>query len=98
MVPSSPKAFATHLAFFERVSRLMDRPFLQKVAQALANTESDEIACNECFEKLDRFVELARAGKPVEEIMPKVKGHLDRCRDCREEYEALLAALREIEG
>jgi len=76
----------------------MDRPLLQKVARALANTESDEIACEECFEELDRFVELVRAGKPVEELMPKVKGHLERCRDCREEYEALLTALREIDG
>lgn len=95
---SSSDALGIPTAFSERVSRPMDRPFFQKVAQALANTEPDEIACDECFEELDRFAELARAGKPVEEIMPKVKGHLERCRDCREEYEALLAALREIEG
>jgi len=31
------------------------------------------------------------------DVMPRVQGHLERCRDCREEYEALLAAPRATE-
>ena len=75
----------------------MNREFWQKVAQAIARTQPDEIGCEECFEELDRYAELARAGEPAEELMPRVKDHLERCTDCREEYEALRAALREIE-
>ena len=71
----------------------MDRSFLQNVARAIANTEPDEIGCDDCFVELDRFAELARSGRSVDEMMPQVHGHLQRCRDCREEYEALLAAL-----
>ena len=75
----------------------MNREFWQKVARAIARTQPDKIGCKECFEELDRYAELAREGKPAEELMPRVKDHLERCADCREEYEALRAALREIE-
>jgi len=34
-----------------------------------------------------------QAGKNAAEAMPLVQEHLDRCNDCREEFEALLAAL-----
>lgn len=69
----------------------------ETLVRMVANTQSDEIGCGECFAELDRFVELVQEGKPAEELMPRVKAHLDRCGDCREEYEALLAALRELE-
>lgn len=75
----------------------MTREFWQKVAQAIASTQPDEIGCKECFEELDRYAELVRDGEPVEELMPHVEDHLERCADCREEYEALLTAIREIE-
>jgi len=69
----------------------------KQLVQMVAHTNPDEIGCSECFSELDRFVELVREGKPAEELMPHVKDHLDRCGDCREEYEALLEALRAIE-
>ena len=37
---------------------------------------------------------LVLAGKNAAEAMPLVQDHLDRCMDCREEFEALLRALR----
>ena len=57
-------------------------------------TRPDEIGCGNCFEKLNRFAELELAGKSPEEAMPLVRDHLERCNDCREEYEALLEALK----
>jgi hypothetical protein len=36
------------------------------------------------------------AGKNAAEAMPLVQDHLERCRDCREEFKALLAALRSL--
>lgn len=76
---------------------MMNLTSLQQVLQAVIQTEPEEIGCKECFAELDRFVELMRAGKPAEEIMPLVKEHLERCGDCREEYRALRVALQEIE-
>ncbi len=34
------------------------------------------------------------AGKNAAEALPLVQDHLERCGDCREEFEALLAALQ----
>ncbi len=56
----------------------------------------DELGCDECFEQLDRFVDLVLAGKNAAEAMPLVQDHLDRCGDCREEFQALLVALQTL--
>ena len=42
---------------------------------------------------IDRYVDLELAGKNAAEAFPMVKAHLAICRDCREEYQALLEAL-----
>ena len=61
--------------------------------EMLEMTEEQELTCDEVHELIDQYVELKQRGENVEEIMPLVKHHLDICRDCFEEYEALLAAL-----
>jgi hypothetical protein len=66
---------------------------LEKLVRGIAMTRSDEIACDKCFERLDWFVEATVAGHGAAEAMPLVQHHLDRCDDCREEFEALLTAL-----
>jgi hypothetical protein len=43
---------------------------------------------------MDLFVEMILAGKNPEQAMPLVQDHLNRCHDCREEFEALLKVLR----
>jgi hypothetical protein len=69
---------------------------LKRIVRDIMTTRPDEIGCDECFEELHRFVELELAGKNAAEALPLVQDHLDRCGDCREEFEALLAALRAI--
>lgn len=67
---------------------------LKKMVDSIVNTRPDEIGCDECFAQLDQFAELVLAGKNAAEAMPLVQDHLDRCMDCREEFEALLRALK----
>jgi hypothetical protein len=71
---------------------------VKRMVRAILTTRPDEIGCDECLAQMDRFVEMKLAGKDPAEAMPLVRDHLDRCRDCREEFEALLAALRQIHG
>ncbi len=71
----------------------LQRDQLASMVQMIATTRPDELSCDECFEQLDRFVELHLTGKSAAEAMPLVQDHLDRCGDCREEFELLLAAL-----
>jgi hypothetical protein len=67
---------------------------LKKMVRMVAMTKPDEIGCDECFQKVDRFVELNLQGLNAAEAMPLVQDHLDRCAGCREEFEALLDCLR----
>jgi hypothetical protein len=69
---------------------------LKQLVRGVLTTRPDEVGCDECFEQLDRFVEMTLAGKSAAEAMPLVQDHLMRCRDCREEFEALLEALRTL--
>ena len=69
---------------------------LKRMVHSALTARPDEIGCGECFEQLDRFVEMTLAGKNAAEAMPLVQDHLDRCHDCREEFEALLAVLRAL--
>jgi hypothetical protein len=72
----------------------LDPAVLKQMVRVVLSTRSDEIGCEECFDQLDRFVEMTLAGKDAAEAMPLVHDHLARCRDCREEFEALLEVLR----
>ena len=53
-----------------------------------------EVGCDECFEQLDRFVELELSGADADAALPGLRGHLQGCPACREEHESLLALVR----
>lgn len=72
----------------------LDVAMLRQMVHDIMTTRPDEIGCDDCFEQLDRFVELELAGKNAAQAMPLVQDHLNRCTGCREEFEALLTALR----
>lgn len=67
---------------------------IKMLVQMVAATRPDEIGCDECYEQLDRFAELVLSGKNAAEVLPLVQDHLERCGNCREEFEALLLALQ----
>jgi len=54
-----------------------------------------EVGCDECFEQLDRFVELELSGADADAALPGLRAHLRGCPACREEHESLVALLRE---
>jgi len=63
--------------------------------EMVMSTRDDEISCDECGERLSEFAELTLAGKEARDAIPLVQDHLDRCTECREEFEALLDVLRQ---
>ena len=67
---------------------------LKMMIEGIFSTREEEITCGECYEELDRFAELVLSGKDPAAAVPLVEDHLARCRCCREEFEALLAALK----
>jgi hypothetical protein len=52
-----------------------------------------EITCEQCFEELDRYVELEFAGRDADAAVPGMRAHLDGCTACAEDYESLRAWL-----
>lgn len=75
---------------------ILNAQSIRKMMRQVFATREQEIGCEECFEQVDRFAELVLDGKPAAEAMPLVQDHLQKCADCREEFEALLEALRAL--
>jgi hypothetical protein len=50
-----------------------------------------EILCDECFEKLDEYVDLEVTGRPADDRIPGMRAHLYGCPACHEEYTSLRA-------
>ena len=54
-----------------------------------------ELTCDECFEELDRYVELELAGADADATVPDMRPHLEGCPASREDHESLAALLSE---
>jgi hypothetical protein len=66
---------------------------LVNLLDMLAKTETHEISCDDVGAALAEFTEMHQRGEDVKHLMPLVHQHLQMCRDCQEEFEALMAAL-----
>ena len=56
---------------------------------SLLGPTGPEVTCDECFERLDEYVE----GRDV----PGMAAHFEGCPACREDHDSLLALVREDE-
>jgi hypothetical protein len=54
-----------------------------------------ELSCEQCFEQLDRYVELELVGADAETAVPGMRAHLEGCSACAEDHESLCALLTE---
>jgi hypothetical protein len=61
---------------------------------SLLGPTGPEVSCDECFERLDEYVELELAGADPEAAVPGMRAHLEGCGACREDHESLLALVR----
>ena len=57
--------------------------------RALLGPEGPELTCDECFERLDRYVELEVAGADADQALPGLRAHLEGCAACREDHASL---------
>jgi hypothetical protein len=69
----------------------MKHPELKQALGRLLGPEGPEIGCDQCFEDLDRYVELELAGRAANAELPGFRSHLSGCPACREDYESLKA-------
>jgi hypothetical protein len=69
----------------------METPDLKQTLGRLLGPSVYEVGCDECFEKLDSYVELELAGEDADAAIPGLRAHLSGCPACREEHESLRA-------
>jgi hypothetical protein len=69
----------------------MEHPDLKQTLGRLLGPSEPELGCDDCFEEIDRYVELQVAGKDADASVPGLRAHLAGCAACREEYESLYA-------
>ncbi len=59
--------------------------------RGLLGPAGPEVTCEECFDLLDRYVELELAGADAEAAVPGMRAHLEGCPACLEDHDSLLA-------
>jgi hypothetical protein len=64
----------------------------------LLGPDDPELTCDECFQHLDRYVELELAGDDADAAIPGMRAHLEGCAACGEDYDSLAALVREADG
>jgi hypothetical protein len=69
----------------------MQSPDFKHMLGRLLGPGKPEIGCDECFDQLDRYVDLQVAGHDADAAFPGLRPHLHGCPACREEYESLRA-------
>ncbi len=72
----------------------MEPEHVVRLMQILELTDEQEFSCDEVFDVLDQYVETEMRGEEATQVMSIIKRHLEMCRDCKEEYQALLRALQ----
>jgi len=59
----------------------------------LLGPDGPELSCDECFDALDRYVELELSRSEADKQIPGMRAHLHGCPACHEDHESLLALL-----
>jgi len=57
----------------------------------LLGPDGPELTCEQCFDLLDRYVDLEVSNAPADEQVPGMRAHLDGCPACDEDHASLLA-------
>jgi len=70
---------------------MTERPDLKQALGRLLGPAEREVGCDECFDKLDEYVELELRGADADTAIPGLRAHLAGCPACREEHESLRA-------
>ena len=66
---------------------------VEALLQRLLGPSGPELGCEQCFEQLDRYVELELAGADADAAVPGMRAHLYGCPACGEEHASLRALL-----
>ena len=67
----------------------VQRPESERLVERLLGPDEPELTCEECFENLDRYVELEVRGEDADAAIPGMAPHLIGCPACGEDHRSL---------
>jgi uncharacterized protein with PIN domain len=73
----------------EQVSRLFTM---------IRQTREVELTCPECLDELDKYTQSTLDGVPLDELLERVREHLEACPCCTDQFELVLETLKAIAG
>lgn len=62
-----------------------------RLIAALLGPAEPELTCEQCFDQLDRYVDLQVARADADSAVPGMRAHLAGCPACHEDHSSLLA-------
>jgi anti-sigma factor RsiW len=62
----------------------------KRILALLVGPAEPELTCEECFDQLDRYVDLELAGADANARVPGMRAHLQGCPACEEDHASLL--------
>lgn len=87
--------------FFRKLTKLFRRSAAvpttdpgKAMIDMVSATADDEIDCEAAYERLNEYADMFVRGEDVSRILPAVHRHIEMCKDCREEFQALLRAIQ----
>jgi hypothetical protein len=75
----------------------MDKRTDDDTLKRLLGPAGPELLCDECFEKLDEYVELELEGARADDRIPGMRAHLEGCPACHEDYDSLRGLIQSRE-
>jgi hypothetical protein len=67
----------------------MDKYVNDNTLKWMLGPAGPELLCDECFDKLDEYVELELRSRDADERIPGMRAHLEGCPACHEDYDSL---------
>jgi hypothetical protein len=64
------------------------------LARELESTQEVEFDCDQVHRLMDQFAEAVQRGQDGAPWVSLIRAHLEKCGDCRQEFEALLRVLQ----
>ena len=75
--------------------RLTPKQLTELISMA-TSVKGEALGCDGCFALMDQLAQAELEGCAIPDALQIVQAHVTQCKCCRDEYDSLLTALREV--
>jgi hypothetical protein len=70
---------------------------VDRLLTMIGQTQEVELTCPECLDELDKYTQSILDGMPLDEVLERVREHLEACPCCTGQFKLVLETLKAIE-